>query len=239
MKNNIETFGTISKKETLVSLEEDFCSGALILETMYPFPGYYHATIPDTGEMNPRSVYVITKKIHQAEDIMRINHDIKKAFKKKFDATTGEVVVFNETRPCIRVKFLDNFSSIPELIDLYRKHGIQFLKYRKLKPYYGLIKVRKYFVLQSPEPGFYTDEMEPQMCYMQIPGQLKWNAFEKITVDLKRNLEDNKFDAAIGTIFRKNCIVDVVRIYDEHISKDKFELLKSKYVEAVKKAKLK
>ncbi len=74
---------------------------------------------------------------------------------------------------------------------------------------------------------------------MQIPGQLKWNTFERITVDLKRNLDDNKFDAAIGTIFRKNCIVDVVRIYDEHISKDKSQLLKKKYVEAVKKHKLK
>jgi len=239
MKNNIETFGTISKKETIASLEEDFCGGALILESVYPFPGYYHATIPDTGEMNPRSVYLITKKVHQADDIMRINHEIKKAFRKKFDATIGEVVVFNESRPCIRVKFLENFNSIPELVELYRKNGIQFLKYRRVKPYYGLIKIRKYFVLQSPEPGYYTDVEEPQMCYMQIPGQLKWKTFEKITIDLKRNLDDNKFDAAIGTIFRKNCIVDVVRIYDEHIVKDKSQLLKKKYVDAVKKHKLK
>lgn len=235
MKNNIETVGTISKKETIDSLEEGFCNGALILESAFPFPGYYSATVPDKDVLNPRSVYLITKKGHDAESIMRINHDVKKSFRKRFDATIGEITVFNETRPCIRVKLLDDYKHLPELVDLYRKHGIQFLKYRKVKPYYGLIKVSKYFVLESPEPGLYTDVEDPEMCYFQIPGQIKWNQFEKITISLKRNIDDNKFDAAIGTIFRKNCLVDVVRIYATNMSGEKLKYLKKRYLEAIKK----
>ena len=52
---------------------------------------------------------------------------------------------------------------------------------------------------------------------------------------MKRNIEDNKWDAALGTIYRKNCLVDMVRIYDERIDKDKILFIKGKYLEAVKK----
>ena len=40
---------------------------------------------------------------------------------------------------------------------------------------------------------------------------------------------------AIGTIFRKNCLVDVVRIYDANMSGEKLKHLKKKYIEAIKK----
>ena len=134
-KNIIETFGTISKKEILASLEEGFCNGTLVLESKFPFPGYYHNTIPDNEVLDPGSIFLMTKKSHQDEDIMRLNHAVKKMFKKRFDATIGEVVVFNETRPCIRIKFLKDYADIPELIQLYQANGVRFLKYRKVKPY--------------------------------------------------------------------------------------------------------
>jgi len=159
-KNIIETFGTIKKKEILASLEEEFCNGALVLESKFPFPGYYHNTIPDQEVLDPGSIFLMTKKVHQDEDIMRLTHKIKKSFKKRFDATAGKLVVFNETRPCIRIKSLKD----------------------------------------------YADE---HMCYIQIPALLKWKEFEKITVNMKRNIDDNTWDAALGTIYRKNCIVDL------------------------------
>jgi hypothetical protein len=234
-KNIIETFGTISKREILASLEEEFCNGALVLESKFPFPGYYHNTIPDKKVLDPGSIFLMTRKTHQDEEIMRLNHEVKKSFKKRFDATVGKLVVFNETRPCIRIKFLKDYSDIPELVDLYRKNGIQFLKYRKVKPYYDLIKIRKYFVLESEDPGFYLDAEEPHMCYFQIPAFLKWSDFEKITLAMKRNMDEHKWDAAMGTIYRKNCLVDLVRIYDEHVDKEKIMFIKSKYLEAIKK----
>lgn len=234
-KNVIETFGTISKKEILASIEEEFCNGVMVLESKFPYPGYYHDTIPDTEELNPRSIFLITKKLYQEEDVIRINHEVKKSFRKRFDGALGEVVVLNEKRPCIRVKFLQDFKFIPELISLYQKHGIHFLTYRVVKPYYDLIKIRRFFSLESPEPGIYFDMDEKQLCFFQIPGYFKWHEFEKTTLDLKRNMEDNKFDAAMGTIYRKSCLVDLVRIYDENITIEKIKFLKSRYIEAVKK----
>lgn len=233
-KNVIETFGTISKKEILASLEDEFSNGALVLESKFPFPGYYHNTIPDHEVLDPGSIFLITKKTHQDEDIMRINHDVKKSFKKRFDATVGSLVVFNETRPCIRIKFLKDYSDVPELVSLYQKNGIQFLKYRKVKPYYNLIRIRKYFILEAEDPGYYLDMEDQHMCYFQVPAYLKWNEFEKITVSMKRNMDEHQWDAALGTIYRKNCLVDMVRIYDEPIDKKKIMFIKSRYMEAIK-----
>lgn len=234
-KNVIETYGTISKKEILASLEEEFCNGILILENKFPFPGYYHNTIPDQVVLEPESIFLVTKKTFHEEDIMRLNHEIKKSYKKKFDATAGEVILFNETRPCIRVKHIDSYKSIPELVQLYQDKGVQFLKFRRVKPFDGLLRIRKYFVLGNPEPGFYTDMDDEHMCYIQIPAFLPWKDFEKITLSMKRNMDNNKWDGALGTIYRKNCLVDIVRIYDEHIDKEKVMAIKSKYLEEIHK----
>lgn len=237
MANNvstvIETIGTISKKETLASLEEAFSSGALVLENKIPFPGYYHATIPDEEGLNPRSIFLLTKKVHEEEEVMRVNHLVKEKFKKAFDATVGEVLLFNEIRPAIRIKNMGSYQNISELIELYRKEGIHFLKYRIVRPYTALIKIRKYFALESTEPGFYIDTEDELMCYFQIPTYLKWNDFEKITIDLKRNLENNKFDVAIGTIYRKNSLVDMIRIYDKHDEIEKIMSIKQKFIDAI------
>ncbi|GAB4319314.1 MAG: hypothetical protein Kow00127_11540 [Bacteroidales bacterium] len=231
----IETFGTISKKEIIASLEESFCGGILALETKFPFPGYYHNTVPDKKVLDPGSIFLVTRITHDEEDIMRLNHVVKKSFRKKFDAAVGHIIVFNEKRPCIRVKFLKNYSDLPELIRLFQDNGIRFLKYRKVKPYYNLIKIRKYFQLEQIEPGFYNDVNEPRIHYFQIPGYFTWDEFEKITLQIKQNLEDDKFDAAMGTIYRQNCLVDMVRIYAEEITLDQLKLLQKKYTEALKK----
>ena len=93
MDNNktIETFGTIIKKEIIASLEEEFCSGAMVLESKFPFPGYYHNTIPDKKVLDPGSIFFITKKQHQEEDIMRTSHKVKKIFRKEFINFAGRI----------------------------------------------------------------------------------------------------------------------------------------------------
>jgi len=231
----IETCGTILKKEILATIEPSFCSGVLVLESKFPFPGYYHQVVPETGEINPGSVFLQLKTELSDEKLMRLNHEIKKSIRKRFDAAPGRISLFNEEKPCIRVKFLHEYSDIPQLVELYREEGVHFLKYRLIKPYTGLISVKKFFVLNTIKPGIYMDAEDHEMGYVQIPGYLKWSNFEKITIELKRNMEDNKFDAALATIHRKNCIIDLVRVFDKQISGPKLEMIRNKYIEAINK----
>ncbi|MBM3436996.1 MAG: hypothetical protein FJY07_12360 [Bacteroidetes bacterium] len=232
--NRIETYGTIVKKELLASLEEPFCNNSLVIESKFPFPGYYHNVIPDQEVMIPSSVFMVTENRQYEEKIMRTNLEVKKAFSRKFDAAPGQITVFNEQRTCIRVRHLEDFHDIPELVKLFQKNNIRFMKYREIKPYQGLITINRYFVIESIYPGIYKDLEDPQFCYFQIPVKLDWDTFEKITLHMKWNMEDNKFDAAIGTIIRKNSLMDIVRIYDENVTVEKLINIREKYFDAIK-----
>lgn len=236
-KKIIETLGTISKKETIVTLEEEFCNGTLVLETQFPFPGYYHKTVPDKGSLNPRSLFLVTKDFLSDEQIVRAYHKVKKLFRKVFHATPGEVSHMNQTVPCIRIKYLEDYQDLPQLIDHFKSTGIDFQKYRKTEPYEGIIKVRKYFELKSQTQGVYLDIKEPRMYYFVIPEELSWEHFEKMVLDIKRNTEDPKFDAALGIIYMKDCLVDLVRIFDENVSEAKINKLKDKFIQEVQKIK--
>jgi len=236
--NKIETYGTISKKELFATIEEPFCGTALVIESKFPFPGYYHTVIPEKEELRPISIFIVAASRLNEEKLMRTSHEVKKVFHKKFDAASGYITVFNERRSCIRVKFLENYHDIPRLVKMFQHAGIRFLKYRSIKPYQGLIKINRYFIIENVSQGIYKNIEEPEINYIEIPVKLEWDTFEKITLEMKRNMEDNKFDAAIGTIVRKNSILDIVRIYDQKATAEKLNLIKAKYFDALKKLEL-
>jgi len=104
---------------------------------------------------------------------------------------------------------------------------------RKIEPYTGIIKVKKYFLVEVLSDYLFKDAEDPNMHYFSIPIQLRFNQFEKITIDLKNNLEDSRFDAALGTIFRKTGVIDVIRIYDDKCTPEKLNLNRSKYLQAI------
>jgi len=234
-KNTIETLGKIVKKEILGNIEAELSGGFMLLENMHPYPGYHGDTIPDDHELVPDSVYGVTKTVYNEETLLRAAHEVRKEFNKKFDAATGQVDVYNGMQPCVRIKYLENYRDVPELFDRFNRQGIQFLKYKKLEPHEGLIKINKFFQLDLLEPGIYLDNIDPDMCYLQLPEYIDWRTFERITLSMKRNMEDNKFDAAQAMIFRKNCVVDCVRIYDHHIKHDKIINIRNRYLSEVKR----
>lgn len=237
MKNNIETIGKITKKELLGAIEKDLAGGFMALENRHPFPGYHGNTIPDFHELIPDSIFIITKQEYNEENLIRTSHKIRKKFKKKFDAAPGQINVFNEMVPCIRVKFLKSYSDIAPLLSLFNEHGIQFVKYKKVKPSEGLITINKFFELEILDPGMYLDQEDTDMCYFQIPMHINWDTFERITLDMKRNMDDNKFDAALAVIFRKNCAIDCVRVYGHRINREKINTIKDRYLKEIKKLK--
>jgi hypothetical protein len=141
-----ETCGTILKKETIATFEQDFGRNALVLESKTPFPGYYHKVIPEVNELDPESIFLLIKSGMNDEKLMRINHEIKKEIRKRFDAVPGQISHFNEMKPCIRVKFLQSYNNIAKLVDLYREEEVIFLKYKKINPYSGLISVKNFLL---------------------------------------------------------------------------------------------
>lgn len=231
MTNNlneiIETIGTIEKKEIIESLNFD----DLVLESLHPFPGYHGTSVPD--KTNPKSIFLVLRNNYPDEDIVRAIIKIKEKLPTYFDASPGTISILNKVEPCIRVKNLENYSFIPELLNQFKSEGFSFLKSRIIDSYEGLIRITKYFILDEINEGIYMDRETPEMGYFEIPTQLDWESFEAITLDIKRNIEENNFDAALGTIYRKNGLKDVIRIFDTNVCLGECLFLREKYCTAI------
>lgn len=223
----LETIGTIEKKEMLgpVGYKE------LVLEAFQPFPGYFGTTVPD--RLKPNSLFAITRSKYTEEKIIRVIQKVKSEAKYLFDGTPGLVTLYNMLNPCIRFKDLESYDDLPPILKAFENEGIEFMGNRKIEPFVGLIKVKKYFLVEVISDHLFRDVEEPNIHYFAIPVQLRFNQFEKITIDLKHNLPDPKFDAALGSIFRKSGLIDVIRIYDESCDPGKCELVRTRYLQAI------
>ncbi|MCF8228969.1 MAG: hypothetical protein K9G58_02225 [Bacteroidales bacterium] len=228
-KTILEIIGTIEKKETLVSLGYD----EMVLESLHPYPGYHGTTVPDNTD--PKSAFLITKKNYTEEEIIRATSKAKKLCPVFFDGSPGEVDLFNSRSSCIRIKGLTNYKLIPEVLKAYHQAGIELAKGKTIKPYEGLIKIKKYFLLDELDNGIYLDRETPEMGYFEIPVELTFDQFEQITLDIKRNIKENKWDAALGILYRKTGLVDVIRIYDTNVCLGQCLFLHEKYTKEIDK----
>lgn len=226
-KTLLETIGTIEKKEMLgpVGYNE------LVLEAFHPFPGYYGDAVPEHDM--PNSLFAITRSKYTEEKVIRVTQKIKTDHNFKFDGTPGMVTLYNMLNPCIRFKELTSYEKVPAILKAYDNEGIEFMSNRKIEPYTGIIKVKKYFLMEAVSDYTFKDAEDPNMYYFSIPVQLRFNQFEKITIDLKHNIENPKFDAALGTIFRKSGLVDLIRIYDDKCTLERLDMIRSKYIQAI------
>ncbi|MBU2650766.1 MAG: hypothetical protein KKA81_07515 [Bacteroidetes bacterium] len=229
-KHIIETIGTIEKKEILTTIGYD----DLVLESLHPFPGYHGTTIPD--EDKPKSVFFMIKGNFSEEIIIRTIQQVKKVTDIEFDATPAFVTLHNEMAPSIRIRDIKKYDVIPDLLRLFRNAGISFQSGKKIEPYEGLIKVKKYFLLDPITDCTLQDMEVPAMKYFQLPLKLEWNQFEQITLHIKRNMEDANFDAALATIYRKAGLIDYIRIYEDvDCSLEKLNQIRKRYIQEIKK----
>ncbi len=203
----------------------------LVLEAFQPFPGYHGTNVPD--HIKPNSLFAITRSKYTEEKIIRAIQKIKSERGFSFDGSPGMVTLYNMLNPCIRFKDLDTYDELPPILKAFEDDGIEFMSNRKIEPYTGIIKVKKYFLVEVLSDYLFKDAEDPNMHYFSIPIQLRFNQFEKITIDLKNNLEDSRFDVALGTIFRKTGVIDVIRIYDDKCTPEKLNLIRSKYLQAI------
>lgn len=228
----IETIGTITKKEHLSLVENETNSNKLIIESKKPFPGYNDLTVPDNLE--PQSLFAITKLLYNDERIIRSVQAVKQLTKTKFDAAPGTIIIRNETFNFIRFKHLA-YGQMGDILNYFTDEGIDFRRTRKVTPYETIIRVRKFFKMKETTDDLYQDMNDPHTFYIRIPVSLRWTTFERISMNIKYNMEDKNFDAAQTSVYAENGLIDFVRIYDKDCCQGKLLHIKEKYDEAISK----
>jgi hypothetical protein len=224
-KNLIETIGTISKEELLETVDYLIIPNSLVLETTLPFPGYHHHLHIQTA---PSSIFIVTNKQYEFDEILRAKQSIDKYAKFNFDASAAKMEIGNEIYNAIRILDIDSFEQISTIQDYFRNEGFVFRKARKIKSM-GLIHIRKFFNLSEIDEGIYIDNYDNTKAYFTLAKFLSWRLFERITHSVKNNWDYKDFDAAIGSFLLKGKIIDIVRVYQEKIELERIPQIIERY----------
>ncbi len=229
-KRVIETPGMVTKKERIAVVEHETNCNYLILESLSPFPGYHGTTVPD--RLEPDSMFAVTRLMHNDERIIRSIQAVKKQTDINFDGAPGTLDIQHQPAHFIRFKFV-KYGDMGELLKLFKENGIDFKRRKKLHPYESIIKVRKFFRIKEMSKDIFADRDDECMFYLKLPTMLRWSTFEKITTNIKYNVDDRNFDAALTNVYGKEGIIDFVRIFDREATETKLKHIHKKYMEAV------
>lgn len=236
MKNNehiLEVSGYIRKQERLSNVGDNILQNTTVLESLQPFPGYHGSNLPD--ESHPRSIFILLSKEYGAEEMARKTKAVKSRFDEDFNASEGVIYISPYEYPCLRIKHLPSFHSLPELQMEYQKEGLKFYKEKAIENQEAIIQINKVFQIYEKSDGIYQDAEHSSKCYIEIPEALDWEIFKKITHTIKNNLVKSNFDAAQGIFFRAGEIVDVVRVYDLERKIEKKQTLRNMYLEEIRR----
>lgn len=228
----IETIGKLIKKEILRSVEHETHCGKLLFENRESYPGYHGTTVPD--KLEPDSLFAITKMKYNDERVFRAIQAVKRKTGYKFDAAPGSVKYQNASYNCVRFKRIQ-YQRLGDVISAFDETGIVFYKKRKVASFETLIEVRKFFKLKETMGGIFEDQEQANTSYFELPVQLTWNQFERITMGIKYNMEDRNFDAAQSSVYIDKGLMDFVRIYDKEQCQGKLIHIREKYLAAIEK----
>ena len=231
-KKAIKSMGLISKEESVSSTGMLTDSKYLILESAQPYPGYHGANLPEI--YNPESFFIVTKEKYKDEKIVRAIMDARKNVRFGFDGAPGTIFNHQDTYNVIRIRHIKSVN-LPVLLEEFQERGIELMKNKKLSGTTAILEIRKFFNIQELAEGIYEDQDQKLFSYLQIPSYLSWNDFKSMTLNLKYNIEDNNFDAALGHIYYEGGLIDIVRIYDHNTSLKKLTFIHEKYLEYISK----
>ncbi len=230
--NIVEVTGYIMKQEKLVPVGDNVMHNTCVLESLHPFPGYYGSNFPDKSQ--PRSIFFILSEAYSFEEIARKTRNIKQRFQHDFNASEGKILTTPYEYNCIRVKYLPSFNFLPELQKEYMDEKVKFHKEKNISKE-AIIKINKVLRVYEKEEGIYRDTEDDFKCYLEIPFQPEWKTFHSITSNIKNNLVNYMFDAALGVLYRSHEIVDVIRIYDREKEPEKMKKIRDMYLEEIRK----
>jgi len=223
-----EVFGTLTKTETIFTIDQKILPGTLVFEAFKPFPGYYSDS---PASIKPVYLYLALEEQNALDDIIRASQKIQLEFDIRFDVGKGFLDVFDTTYNVLRIRHLKDYNLLEKLQKLFSENGIHFLhKSKRYKDELVKVKIIKFFDLEEIAEKVYLDKREKKHAYFEIPNHLNWEEFETITSKVKHNWMEGKFDAALGAFYYDGKLHEVVRIYSDQIGKEYLQELKKLYL---------
>lgn len=228
----MEVFSNLTKKVTIVSVEEKVIPGSLVFEALNQFPGYYHET-PTKPE--PIYIYLVLDRQYPLEEVLRATQNIEKEYNWNFDSGKGYMLLGSQLLNVIRLRHLSEIDLVEKIQEAYQKQGIRFLMNKKITgKLEAEVKIVKFLNLEKLDEGVYIEWQDKNFGYIEIPKFLHYDAFVKVTMDVKYNWEEHEFDAASGSFYKDGRLVEFVRILSNKIDADYLIRLRNLFLEKIR-----
>jgi len=227
-------YGTIGKSESLFVVRGKILHSSLVFESFAPFPGYYNQLEYD---VKPVYLYLALHQPYSVFDIERAKLAVKKTLNWRFEAAKGEINLFDKHFDVVRLRHLDSFDQLLTIQNEFIKANIK-LKISSLNRVNndnGFIELTKIFFIRKLSKGIYLDTSEDYHAYLVLPYKLSHNEFEETTLKVKYNWESTLFDAAMGSLFIRGKLREMVRIYSKNLTPQYLEDLHKLYLSKMKK----
>ncbi|HPD95155.1 MAG TPA: hypothetical protein PLA24_04605 [Tenuifilaceae bacterium] len=228
----IETRGVIIKEEKVRSLNQKIYPNTMVLENYEPYPGYYGKNLPEDSA--PRSVFLILVCEYDALHLARTLQKVGKEMQHNCNANIGYMLIDNKRFCCIRIKNLQCFERIPSIQEKLINHGIDFRRERDINKQV-VINIEKTFLLERFDDDIYMDLAGDSKFYFEIPTQLTWEHFKTITDNVKHNIDNHFFDAALGYIWKLNGPQDIIRIYDLKANLERIKQIRKLFLHEIER----
>lgn len=227
-----EVFGTLTKTETVFTIDDKIIPGTLVFEALRPFPGYYSES-PTSAK--PVYMYLALEEQYELEDILRASQKVQREFDIRFDAGKGFLKIFDTKYNVLRVRHLKDYNLLERLQQSFEQNGIRFLrKSKKYKDEVVQIRIVKFFDLEEIAENIYMDKREKYHAYLKIPHHLSAEEFDSLNKKVIYNWVESKFDAALGAFYYEGELHEVVRIYSDKICPEYLADLRKLYLDKMK-----
>lgn len=227
-----ERYGGVIKEEPLSCISNDLIlKNTCVIEAVSPYFGYYNEV---KSNSQPKMVYFILDGYFSLEVLTRATIKVQQKVKFPIDAVTGTITMNNQTCYVIRFLNLDNYSHIQMIQQYYIDEGLSFKKKTmSFSEQMGLIKLRCFFNLKPMGEGIYLDEEKTNIGYFEIPHNIPWEDFKKLTTEVKFDTDLLYFDASRAYLFERCSIIDLVKIYRENLSPDRLMAIRDRYLKLI------
>lgn len=227
-----EVFGTLSKNETVFTIDNKIIPGTLVFEALRPFPGYYYDT-PLSAK--PVYLYLALQEQYTLVDLIRACQKVQDQFSAPFDAGKGFLEIFDEKYNVLRVRHLRDYDLLEKLQQAFSANGIHFLhRSKKIKNEGVKIRIIKFFSLEEIDDNIFLDTREKYHAYIRIPRYMSWPEFDDVTNRVKYNWVESNFDAAKASFYYDGKLHEVVRIYSNKIGPAYLKELQKLYIDKIK-----
>ena len=212
-KNLLNVCGSITKNESLLWIKSSILDHTYVAEANMPYASYY-GRVPETPQ--PNSLFLFTERYYTLEESLRFNQRIELCSKNKVNAASALLTFHNSIHPAIRIRNFPDYEHLKMLQKCLLELGIKFA--RKISRISEAdVTVNKCFTLEKEAEGIYLDKTEKNEGYITTGQYLTQHNFEQLMRNVRNNSDCQFFDAAKGGLIINGAVVDMIRIYSEHL----------------------